>query len=77
MTGNSAEARALAAKVSETFIAFARTGSPDNAAIPKWTPYTLPGRATMIFDTTCRMENDPRGRERELFAKVPFIQQGT
>jgi para-nitrobenzyl esterase len=77
ITGNGAEARALAAKVSDTFIAFAHTGNPDNPAIPNWTPYTLPNRETMIFDTTCRMENDPRGRERELFAKVPFIQQGT
>jgi para-nitrobenzyl esterase len=77
ITGNGPEARALAAKVSDTFIAFARTGNPNNPAIPHWTPYTLPNRETMIFDTTCHMENDPRGRERELFAKVPFIQQGT
>jgi para-nitrobenzyl esterase len=77
ITGNGADARALAAKVSDTFIAFARTGNPNNPAIPEWKPYTLPNRETMIFDNTCRMENDPRGRERELFAKVPFIQQGT
>jgi para-nitrobenzyl esterase len=63
--------------MSETFIAFARTGDPNNKALPHWTPYTLPNRETMIFDTASHMENDPRGREREFFARVPFIQQGT
>ena len=31
----------------------------------------------MIFDTTSRVENDPRRAERELFAKVPYVQPGT
>jgi para-nitrobenzyl esterase len=77
VAGNSPQARKLAAQVSETFIAFARTGDPNNPALPRWTPYTLPTRETMIFDVPSRMENDPRGRERELFAQVPFVQQGT
>ncbi len=77
LAGNGLQARALAAQMSETFIAFARTGNPNNTALPEWKPYTLPNRETMIFDVDSRMENDPRGRERELFARVPFIQQGT
>ena len=77
LTGNGPEARKLAAQVSETFIAFARTGNPNNPALPLWKPYTLPNRETMIFDVSSHMENDPRGRERELFSKVPFVQQGT
>ena len=77
LAGNGPEARALAAQMSETFIAFARTGDPNNKALPTWKPYTLPNRETMIFDVNSRLENDPRGRERELFATVPFIQQGT
>ena len=31
----------------------------------------------MVFDTETRLADDPRGYERQLFAKVPFIQQGT
>jgi para-nitrobenzyl esterase len=77
LAGNGPDARKLAAQMSETFIAFARTGDPNNPALPRWTPYTLPGRETMIFDAASHMENDPRGRERELFARVPFVQQGT
>jgi para-nitrobenzyl esterase len=31
----------------------------------------------MVFDVRSRVERDPRREERLLFAKVPFIQQGT
>ena len=31
----------------------------------------------MVFDDPPRLMHDPRGAERRLFGKVPFIQQGT
>ncbi len=77
ITGNDARARNMAAVMSETFIAFAKTGSPNNRTIPAWAPYSLEKRETMVFDLPPHLENDPRGRERQLFEKVPFIQQGT
>jgi len=55
----------------DAFLRFARTGDPG------WAPYTLPQRATMIFDTASRVEHDPRRAEREFFAKVPYVQPGT
>jgi para-nitrobenzyl esterase len=58
-------------------LAFAKTGDPNTAGVPRWEPYTLPRRATMSFDVESRLADDPRGAERRLFAKVPFIQQGT
>lgn len=76
-TGNSPEARKMAAVVSETFIAFARNGKPDNPLIPQWKPYSMAGRETMLFDLPSRLANDPRGRERQIFEKVPFTLQGT
>ena len=45
--------------------------------VPEWKQHTLPARETMVFDAETRLLNDPRQRERELFAKVPFIQWGT
>ena len=50
---------------------------PIAARYPKWTPYMLPNRETILFDLPSRLANDPRGEERKLFAKVPYIQQGT
>jgi para-nitrobenzyl esterase len=30
-----------------------------------------------LFDIEPRLADDPRGAERRLFARVPFVQQGT
>ncbi|MES2343855.1 MAG: carboxylesterase/lipase family protein [Pseudomonadota bacterium] len=70
-------ARSVADAMSKAFIALAKTGNPNNPAIPAWTPYDLTRRATMVFDVETRMVDDPRGAERRLFAKVPYIQPGT
>ncbi len=77
ITGTQAEARAMSDAMMDRFIAFARTGDPNTPAGPRWTPYELPARDTLIFDNRVRMESDPRGAERRLFEKVPFVQQGT
>lgn len=77
ITGNGEEARAMAAIMSETFIAFAKTGKPDHKDFPVWKPYTMAKRETMVFNLPPRLENDPRGEQRRLFEKVPFIQLGT
>jgi carboxylesterase type B len=45
--------------------------------LARWEPYTLQRRQTMVFDIESRLQDDPRGAERRLFAKVPFIQQGS
>ena len=70
-------AQPMADQMSETFIAFARTGNPNNKLIPRWLNYTLPRRQTMVFDVPSHLEDDPRGAERRLFAKVPYVQPGT
>ena len=76
-TGTGPEAREVARRMSETFIAFARTGDPNNAAIPHWAPYDLERRPTMIFDVDTRSVDDPRADERRLFQVAPFLKQGT
>ncbi|WP_334163045.1 carboxylesterase/lipase family protein [Phenylobacterium sp.] len=76
-TGDGPDARRTAAAMSGAFIALAHTGDPNHAALPRWEPYTLPRRQTMIFDGRPRMADDPRGAERALFAKVPYVQPGT
>ena len=70
-------AQPMADAMSEAFLAFARTGDPNCKAIPRWEPYGLARRQTMIFDAPPRLVDDPRGAERRLFEKVPFVQAGT
>jgi len=76
MVGGSPEeqkrAQAMADAVSETYIAFARTGNPNNPKVPHWPNFNLTSRPTMIFDDTVRVENDPRGRQRALIEAVPY-----
>ena len=74
---DSPEARHMADLFSDAFIAFARTGSPQTPALPEWKRYTIENRETMVMDIEPKLVNDPRGEERKLFAKVPFIQAGT
>ena len=77
LTGEGEDARRVSATMQGALLAFARTGDPNYQGMPRWEPYTLPRRATMVFNVESRLEDDPRGAERRLFAKVPFIQQGT
>ncbi len=71
------EAQPLADLMSRTLAVFARTGDPNHAGLPTWTPYGLSNRETLIWDQPPRMENDPRGDERRFFARIPYIQPGT
>ncbi|MGH8175011.1 MAG: carboxylesterase/lipase family protein [Steroidobacter sp.] len=77
LTGSSAEAQQTAHHMSNALIAFARTGDPNHTGLPEWRRYTLPDRATMLFDARAKLANDPRGGERQLFAQVPYTQRGT
>lgn len=76
-TATGPQAQKMADIMSETFIAFARTGNPNNKLIPAWKKYTMEHRETMVFDVPPHLENDPRGAERKIFEKVPYIQAGS
>ncbi|WP_419723143.1 carboxylesterase/lipase family protein [Sphingobium aromaticiconvertens] len=76
-TGTGQGARAASAAVMARFLHFARAGNPDGPGLESWPQYRLDHRSTMIFDTASRVEDDPRGWERELFARVPYIQPGS
>ena len=76
-TGVGADARAVANQMREAFVAFARTGDPNCAAVPTWEKYTLLKRATLVIDVASKMVDDPRREERELFSVAPFMKAGT
>ncbi len=63
--------------ISDAFIALARSGDPNHPGLPRWGPYELPRRQTMLFDVQPRMADDPRGEQRQFFAAIPYIQPGT
>jgi para-nitrobenzyl esterase len=58
-TGGGAEARELAAKVSDAWINFARKGDPNHPGLPNWPKYNGEKGPVMLFDTKCEVKNDP------------------
>ena len=70
MSGGGPKAAALADKMSEAWIAFARGGNPNCLKLPSWPTYNAVSRSTMIFNDACRIETDPGGAERHLWSTV-------
>ncbi len=64
------EVKALAAKTSEAWIQFARTGNPSHKGLPNWPAYNTTNRTTMVLDKTCALVNDPSGEERKFWQSV-------
>ncbi len=63
-------ARELAAVMSAAWAAFAHSGRPQIAALPEWPAYEPEGRATMVFDRTCRVVRDPDRDARLLWTRI-------
>lgn len=63
-------AAALAARMADAWVAFARDGDPSTAALGPWPAYDLDRRATMVLGSDCRVDDDPLAAERRLWARV-------
>ncbi len=63
--------RALWNTFASAWVAFAKTGNPNNPKTPNWPAYETAKRATMIFDNNTRIENDPRGEIRRFWESMP------
>jgi len=66
MNGSGPERQPLADRMSNAWVNFARSGNPNHKLLPKWEPFTLEQRATMIFNNECKAVNDPWKEERLL-----------
>ncbi|HEY6331537.1 MAG TPA: carboxylesterase/lipase family protein [Blastocatellia bacterium] len=64
------QAKVMCDRLSSAWVAFAKTGDPNNPHIPRWPAYDSSSRATMIFDLDTRVENDPRGEIRTYWEQM-------
>ncbi len=67
----SAVGKVMCDRLASAWVAFAKTGDPNNPQIPRWPSYDGATRATMVFDTDTRVENDPRGEIRKFWEQMP------
>jgi para-nitrobenzyl esterase len=70
MTGTGRDRIALARNMAAAWVAFARTGNPSHAGIPRWQPFTATDRSTMVFNSETQLVNDPWGEERRALAAL-------
>lgn len=70
MVGTGPEPQRIADQLSATWVAFARTGDPNSAAIPRWPAHAPAERATMVFNLQSKVVNDYRSDERALLAQM-------
>jgi len=64
--GEGREPEQLASRMQAAWIAFARNGNPNCRELPEWPAYDTQERATMMFNTTCRVEYDLMTEVRKL-----------
>jgi para-nitrobenzyl esterase len=64
-TGGGDEARTLAGKMADAWIAFARTGAPGHSGLPNWPAFTPDRVPVMFFDNECvvRFDHDRDARQ--------------
>ena len=64
-TGISPAAQKIADEMSAAWVAFAKSGNPSHAGIPKWTAWDPTQRATMVFGAgAAKLVTDPGKTER-------------
>jgi len=73
MVGTGPELQPLADKVSGAWVAFAKTGNPSHAGIPKWPAYNASDRPTMHMNNEWRVVNDPDRDERLALTPLPRL----
>jgi para-nitrobenzyl esterase len=65
------DAARVADQLSSSWVAFAKTGYPNNTRIPPWPVFDATTRATMIFGAPTQLENDPRKEIRTFWEHMP------
>jgi para-nitrobenzyl esterase len=76
-TGSGTDRAPVMDTMMATWLAFAKTGSPNNAALPIWPSYSLPERPTMMLNGTPNVRLNPDGADLDTLARFADYRGGT
>jgi len=62
------EALAMSKRISDAYVAFARTGNPNHPGLPHWPAHARDG-ATMVFDNVCQVRHGLEAEGLRLMAQ--------
>lgn len=71
-TGRDPDRERLSTQMQDAWIAFARSGDPNSAGLPRWPRYDLHDRATMTFGKHTELVHDPLPERRKAWDGIPF-----
>lgn len=71
------ETKAMTEAMAGAWLAFAKTGDPNHAGIPKWPTYDVAKRPVMLFDAPPKLVNDPFREERLFMAQFAAVRGGS
>jgi para-nitrobenzyl esterase len=69
MSGTGEAQQHIADIMSESWLAFARNGNPNNPLVPEWPAYEKGSRMVMQFERNPQAVSDPHGEQRALFMR--------
>lgn len=68
LTGGTEEAHRLAARVTDAWVSFARSGDPNHRGLPTWPAFSADKTPVMIFNNKCEVRSDPDRELRKLLS---------
>jgi para-nitrobenzyl esterase len=76
LTGSAPDIFPLAERVSDAWVAFARTGKPESTGFSQWPAYSAAARNVMIINTESKVATNPESEAREAIENVLFPAAG-
>jgi para-nitrobenzyl esterase len=74
LIGTGPDIAPLTKAVMAAWVAFARTGNPNNPALPTWPRYDAAGRSTMMLEMESKVASNPGGEARQSLDAVPAFE---
>jgi para-nitrobenzyl esterase len=71
--GDDETGKRLAREMSGAWAAFAKTGSPNGAGLPRWEPFDIAERRTLVYGDTTRLVSDYAGDEQRIMERFGSV----